>query len=407
MNYDFSTAVNTEMIKLAAERGDRLLGAAGKNYPPGRSCDYRSMLLSCGHIQDIRPVHYRKTTATCQTCCTNKLNAVAKSQGLTLLSLDIVQYSNERLYIRNCGHTEIHSNDYLEKHKLAECQKCISSEVDANLKHKNFTVVGKPRDGYSISCNTCKNITVSRTDVARSGTPLCMVCFSELLKKEATTVGFTYLSEREPDRVTTASRTTNYRWYSCNTCSNIDTFSHIAMRLNNVRCTKCYLERRKSEAVAQGMEYLGWSKGMMHNYRLPCGCEREIQPQAVLRGIWACKIHDNTHYHRPSGIYLLEIKTQDFSWLKFGFAKDIGIRIKGYGLPEDATIEVIFNIKVDTGYEALEVEKSIHRDLINERIDPSLMKEKYMTFTGHTECYPLSTSPLIISKMKGFYEQKF
>lgn len=407
MRYDFSTAVNAEIIKLATERGDKLLGAAGKDYPPGRSCDYRSMLLSCGHTQDIRPVHYRKAPAACQVCFKNKLNDVAKSQGLLLLSMDIVQYSNERLYIRNCGHTEIHSNAYLEKHKVAECQKCISSEVEANLKERNFTIVGKPRDGYLVSCNTCKNTMVSKTETVRFGAPSCAVCFSELLKREAAMVGLTYLSDREPERVTTASRTTNYRWYSCNTCGNIDTFGHVAVRLNNVRCTKCYIDRRKSEASAQGMDYLGWSHGMYHKYKLPCGCERDLQPQDVLRNVWACKIHDSTHYHRPSGIYLLEIKTQDFSWLKFGFAKDIGVRIKGYGLPEGADVEVIFNIKVDTGYEALEVEKSIHRDLISERIDPYLMKEKYMTFTGHTECYPLSTSPLIISKMKGFYEQKF
>jgi hypothetical protein len=405
--YNLNTAVNLELTKLALERCEKLIGLAEKDYLPGRSCDYRSFQLKCGHLQDIRVAHYRKSAYVCQLCYEKKLKQVAESQGLKILSMNVIQYSNERMYIRNCGHTEIHSNSYLEKHKVLDCQKCITQEVENNLQNKNFTLLSKDHDGYLVKCKSCNNTTVVRTSVAFSGTPSCTPCFSDLLKKEAITAGFTYLEDKEPIRVVTESGTTIYRWYCCKTCNNHDNYPHISIRTNNVRCKNCYLEKRKSEAKEQGMIYLGWVEGMMHNYRLPCGCERKIQPQAVLKGVWSCRVHDSTHYHRPSGIYLLKIQVQKFSWLKFGYAKDIMTRIKGYGLPEEAIVEIIFNIKVDTGYEALDVEKSIHKDLITRRIDPSFMKENYMLFTGHTECYTIDTSELITSKVKSIYEQQF
>ena len=94
-NFDFNTEVNLEIATIARSRGEELIGAAIGDYPPRRLCDYRHIRLSCGHFQDIRLAHYRKSDYSCHECFKIKLNKLAESQGLELVSMDIVRHGNE------------------------------------------------------------------------------------------------------------------------------------------------------------------------------------------------------------------------------------------------------------------------------------------------------------------------
>ena len=398
-NFDFNTAVNLEIANIARSRGEELIGAAIGDYPPRRLCDYRHMRLSCGHFQDIRLAHYRKSDYSCQECFKIKLNKLAESQGLELVSMDIVRHGNERLYKRPCGHTEIKSHNYLEKHKIVDCQECLNESIRANLQKQNLTMVKRVRVGSLISCNVCNNTWAVRNDTASKGSPTCEVCFDKELEEDAKAVGFTYLKDRVPVRSSAPSKTTLSRWYSCNKCGHIDTFQHSGMRKGNVRCSSCYVTRLQAEATKEGMTYLGHVKGMMHNYQLPCGCFRLIQPFAVQKGVWACKVHDDTFYHRPNGVYLLQLTHEDKSWLKLGFAKNMQIRTKGYGLLEGTECSLLFYRSLSTGYEAMDIEKSIHREMTNYKLDSKEMK-MYMTSTGHTECYPMEVKDELLSRLE-------
>lgn len=398
-NFDYSTPVNLEIASLALSRNEELVGPAIGNYNPRRICDYRYLRLSCGHFQDVRIAHYRNSDYSCQECFKDKLDRLAVSQGIELVSMDVVRHSNERLYKRPCGHTEIKSHNYLEKHKLTECQECLDDSIRANLQKQNLTMIKRVRVGSLISCNICSNTWAVRNDTASKGSPTCNLCFDSELEKEAHAAGFTYLKDRKPLRSNCPSRTTLSRWYSCNICGSIDTFQHGGMRKGNVRCSKCYLTRLQTEAEKQGMVYLGHVKGMMHNYKLPCGCSRLIQPFAVQKGVWACKVHDNTFYHRPNGVYLLEMIHESKSWLKLGFAKDMQIRTKGYGLVEGVECSLLFYCNLATGYEAMDIEKAIHREMANYKLDSKEMKE-LMTSTGHTECYPLEVKDELLHKLE-------
>ncbi len=386
--FDWNTPVNVEIYALAKSFGEELLGNPTGEYPKGRSCDYRSVRLRCGHIQDVRVVNYRTGKTECKQCFEDSVKAIGLSQGLTLKSMDIVRHCNERVYIRDCGHEEIFSHSYLLKHKIGECRVCVHKDVAVNASKNNMEFIGTVRQGYVLKCNKCGNEVVSRLDVAREGKPFCATCFEKQLQCEAQLAGFTY-DNSEIKIVKTKSRSTTYRSYICNTCGHKDFFGHVAMRLKNVSCDKCYLSRLKNEAFNQGLNYLGYSKGQLHNYELPCGCTRELTTHAARAGIYACRVHDDTYYRRKSGIYLLKITVGDFSWLKFGFAKDINTRIRGYGLLGDYCIDHIIYKDMESGYAALELEKKIHKLFGNERLDPKFMKQ-YMTNTGHTECYPES-----------------
>ena len=396
--FDFNTPVNKELSSIANERGEELIGAAIEERDPRRMCDYRLFKLTCGHTQDIRTTHYRKNNYTCKICFEKDIHDVAESQGLELVSMDIVRHCNDRLYVRSCGHTEIFSNNYLRKHKIIECQECVLQEVKDNIAKINFSFVKKVREGYLISCNRCGEEVSCSTTTARSGKPTCNTCFNEKLKEEAELNGFTYIPDMSPEKVKTESRTSLYRWYSCNACGSIESFQHTAMRYS-VSCKNCFNIKLAKEAESQGMVHLGHSEGGYHKYKLSCGCIREFPPHSVRKAVWACKVHDNTYYHRPSSVYLIKITSKDFSWLKLGFAKNLDIRIKGYGLSDDYDVEILFNSEFSTGYEAMELEKSIHKSLSNIRLDSGLMKS-YMTSTGHTECYPVEAESEILSKLE-------
>lgn len=396
--FDWNSRLNIELAEMAKSRGEELIGHPTGTYDPRRTCEYRHFKLACGHTRDFAIKHYKLGSYICQTCYDNDIDNIAASHGLKLKSKEIFKF-NKREFLMPCGHSIFQTPAYLRKHKPIECQECLWNEVLDNLEIKNFTLLEKVKQGYRYSCNTCGYIQVSDLNVCRNGTPSCPVCFEDRLARDAEASGFIYLKDKPAKRIKTNSRETLYRWYSCMECGYEDTFGHIAMRIGNVKCSNCYKNTLISDAERQGMEYLGHYSGMLHKYRLDCGCERTYQPFTVRMGIWACKQHGDTYYHRPSGVYLLKITSGDFSWLKFGFAKEMSIRIKGYRLPEDSQVEIIFYKQFDTGYEAMEVEKKIHKCISDARLNPSEMK-KYMTGTGHTECYPVELKEVIINKME-------
>lgn len=402
--FNRASPVNKEISITAGTRNEQLLGNAIGEYKPGRSCDYRYFKFHCGHFQDVALKNYRLGMYSCQQCFKDKLNKVAESQGLELISLDVIRYSNERAYRRvACGHIEIKSNAYLEKHKISNCQECIDIEINENFKDSNFKILGRENRGCRVSCKICFTEYITSIRTAKEGAPFCDVCFEHSLQEDAKAAGFTYLKDLPTKRKITKSRTSVNRWYSCNTCNRVDDFGHVQMKRKNVRCDTCFNNRLQAEAAVQGMVHKGWHGGMLHTYELPCGCLREYNPFTVRKGIWACKTHGNTHYHRANGIYLVKFINSNIAWLKMGYAKDLDIRFKGYGLPEGTLQEVLFYMPVATGYEALEIEKSLHREFISFRLEPSEMK-KLMSNTGHTECYPIQMEKELLYSLEKLIE---
>lgn len=399
------TPVNRELSELASSRGEKLLVVAIGSYKPGRACDYRSMQLLCGHTQDVRVTHYRKSTYLCKVCFEQEFHDVAASQGLVLKSMNIVRHGSEREYIRPCGHIEVHSLAYLKKHKIQPCQICLTATAKNNLEDKGFQLISNTREGYNIQCNECEHHFHISASCGREGTPFCENCFEKRLGTDAAHHGFKYRKDLEPLRKGTTTRVTIYRMYECTTCGHVDSFGHIAMSMGIARCSKCYLDRLQSDAEKQGMTYVGFHGKSLHKYILSCGCEKKINPYHVKRGIWACREHDNTHFHRDNGVYLVKLEYNGFSWLKFGLAKDMGVRIKGYGLNKGTKAEILFYFPLPTRYDAMDIEVAIHNELSLDKLDKVFM-QSFMKKGGHTECYPVSMEDRITEMVKERYTMK-
>ena len=193
--------------------------------------------------------------------------------------------------------------------------------------------------------------------------------------------------------------------YECNTSNNVDSFGHVAMSIGIARCSKCYLNRLQSDAKKQGMTYVGFHGKGLHKYILSCGCEKKISPYQVKQGIWACREHGNTHFNRNNGVYLVKLEYNGFSWLKFGLAKDMSVRLKGYGLNKGTKANILFYLPLPTRYDAMDVEVAIHNELSLEKLDKVLM-QSFMRKGGHTECYPVSMENKITEMVQERYTMK-
>ena len=424
--FNWNSPVNTEIRLLAESRGDELIGPALGQYKPGRACDYRHIKLKCGHSMDTRITHYRVGRTECRTCFEIELRRVAALQDLELKSMEIVRYANERVYIRKCGHELICSNDYLKKYKRTKCKPCTDNIIKANIGRYGFSLVKRLGPVSKISCNICARQYSTRLAENHDYVPECSECIlrddiivqrrakrkyrinseyrktPELLEKvfnklsnDAKNVGLTYL-EVNKDR---SLRSRSQALYQCNHCGYVDLYSIASVKNKNIRCSPCYRARLEKEARTECLEYIEYCIGQLHTYKLPCGCFRNYTTSTIRRGVWTCKEHGQTHYHRESGVYLVKITVGDFSWLKFGFAKNLSVRAVGYGLENNYKIEDILYKKFKRGYDAMKVEKSVHKHIKDFRLDPSEMKN-YMKNTGHTECYPVEMQKEIVDLFK-------
>ena len=122
-------------------------------------------------------------------------------------------------------------------------------------------------------------------------------------------------------------------------------------------------------------------------------------------GSWLCNVCGDNHYTKPISVYLIKFVAPDFSWLKFGFSKDLEVRTSNYGVPKSVIKEIIDIIPFETGYDAMKFEKRIHNKYKNIRYPKSKMKE-YHSFNGFTECYPESFLPTLLAELRVMNKNK-
>jgi hypothetical protein len=105
-------------------------------------------------------------------------------------------------------------------------------------------------------------------------------------------------------------------------------------------------------------------------------------------GSFLCHTCEDYFYTLPSNAYLLHIKVGPDEWLKLGYARNVDFRISKYGLPSEAEVSALVTKPFDTGKEAQEFERSLHKRYKRKRLKPADMAD-FHTKSGQTECYPV------------------
>jgi len=373
----FKERLNAE----ANAQGCRLLG-------PGSNANNRTYRLSCGHEKEVSLSSMRSGAILCRTCLDTRLRDEAKAQGCELVSKG--RSRAYRTYRLPCGHVLEVQTKSMRTGEF-QCQTCIDERHDQEAKAQGCELLGPAdRKGYCTYRLPCGHKQIIYTVWMRRGGFRCQACLDEKLNEEAKVRGCKLVGPGS----NSASRT---YLLACGHEKDVGTGQ---MRAGTFRCKICYDDKLMEEAKAQDCVLLGSSENLNYRlYRLPCGHEQQIKMEHMSSGSFRCQKCEEYSYTQPSKAYLLHIQVGVDEWLKLGYAKNVDLRIKQYGLPLDAVISKLATLPFDTGMKAMEFEVALHKKYKRKRLRIKDMLN-FHTGSGATECYPLTMVDKLMSEMK-------
>lgn len=363
---------------------------------------------ACGHIR-VAQVHDilkpRNGKFQCVDCQIQINKQEAEDAGMQLLrSADKSfgkGYANYKLYKFNeCGHEQFCQPTHVRR-KNIKCNTCFEQEIRNHLESVNYELVGHVKGSvYRTRAKECLHeFDMYLGSIRNRTTDRCPICYEERISNECIPRGLELVGKSD----THIGQYRKYRFISCG--HTIDTAPE-AIRDDRFECKTCVNTEFLSLIEPQGLRVL--PKQSVRGYRwftLPCGCEKEIRMEHARNGTWLCGHCGDSYYTKESNLYLVKYTSDEFSWLKFGYARNLDLRFNSYGIPSHYKRELLFSIPMETGYSALETEKSIHFEFKKYRLDKELMKQ-YHTSNGYTECYPVGIEEMFISKLNGLLIEK-
>lgn len=306
------------------------------------------------------------------------------------VGLDLLKRSNNPNYnfykFNGCGHTAFLQPTHVRRNNV-ECKTCQHEKVVNLAMVSGDHILFRTKPSTYMVIRNCGHTVESATSNIGVARQRCSLCFDDSLKESADTNGYIYLG----------SEGGSYRKIKFKKCKHekIVQFSQIVK--GNAVCRECQELDYKKQAEENGLTLLNRTQDRYAVYELPCGCQKELRIDHVADGSWICDTHSDTYYSKPSMVYLLEIKKDNFSWLKLGFAKNLELRTTGYGL-KDAVVTYVKTVPFETGRKAMLFEKALHSKLKESKLHKDLMKE-YHTSSGHTECYPVELKDVILQEL--------
>jgi len=306
----------------------------GKSYP-----NYNLYLFkSCGHEQYLQPTHVRRDSVVCKQCRELQLHKEASDSGLLYVGLADNNDSYFRKYrFVSCGH----ENDM----RISNVQKRLSDN--------------------------------------------CVVCYEDRLIKDAESQNLTYLGKSELNGT--------YRRYRFNDCSHIKDISAPCVPVGRFECKDCIEDEKVKLCEENGLEVLS-KEERYWLFKLPCGHSKKLRVDHAIDDSWQCSECGDSHYTKPSLIYLCHFSCSDFEWLKLGYSRNLSIRKANYKIPKDCKSELLFSKAFDTGYNAMLTERSIHKKFNHLKLCKKFMTG-YMQSNGHTECYPVTALEHILKEL--------
>jgi len=294
-------------------------------------------------------------------------------------------YQNYNLYrFKSCNHEQYFQPTHVRRNNIV-CQQCRELRIQEEAKGTGLEYIAKADNNNSdfrkyrfTACGHESDMRVG--NVKKRVTPLCSVCFEDNLKVEANNQNLTYLGKSDLNGT--------YRRYQFNSCGHIKDIAAPCVSVGRFECKDCIEEDKiklceENDLVVISKEDRYWL------FRLPCGHEKKLRVDHAIDDSWKCSECGDSHYTKPSFIYLYHFSCTDFEWLKLGYSRNLSIRKANYKIPKDCKSELLFSKAVNTGYEALLIERSIHEKFKHLRLCKKFMTT-YMQSNGHTECYPIS-----------------
>jgi len=337
----------------------------------------------------------------------------ATALGLTILGAG--KGSDYRLYKFNkCGHTRELKAGHVRDNKFS-CIYCKEIKFSDEAAAQNLRIIGPAvekhyakssnwRNYQFLKCKHQQDITLRNV---RTGLFICVICRNKQLKIDAKKIGLILIKIFfKKDEGKQTGRT--WATYKFKECHHLKTERIDVVQRGDVRCTTCLKLKLRREAKKAGLLIVGEPKeahrgssreSNWRNYQfLECGHTQDITLNSVRKLAFVCNSCFETSLQLPSNLYLLSIKVGSFEWLKFGYSKNVSMRIEQYGLPKKATIKKLKIIKYKTGREAIDAESAVNHNTKTRKIFFRKMKQ-YHTRSGYTECYPMEMKETLLKEL--------
>jgi hypothetical protein len=312
----------------------------------------------------------------------------AEKIGLILLSRS--SDPNYNLYKHNsCGHTDFYQPTHVRRNNIT-CKTCLLLRNTNDAYSKGFQLVHKSENTYYKYIRSCGHVVkLTPQAVLHSKDVNCKLCFEEELKRHCELNGYLYI-------VNDVKGNGSYRLIGFKNCNHTKQVHHSQIIKGNIICRECEDDNRKYLTSLIGLHELSHEFDRYFKYQLPCGHHKVLRADHAVDGSYLCDTCGNSHYQKPSKLYIYKFNNRGFSWLKLGFAKNVEIRKMNYGLIDGTSSELLFCIDFDKGRDAMIVEKNVHRLLKQYRIEKKFMKSFHKN-NGFSECYSVEDYDLIVS----------
>lgn len=309
-----------------------------------------------------------------------------------LVGLDVICSStdpNKNLYkYRDCGHLEYLQPTHVRRNNF-RCDTCQHTKEVAEANNSDILLLFKTKCNYRLYLRPCGHLFEGTVQTVKKAKGYCHQCFEESMLAVAGNNGYEVIGYSGAGK-----RTIRFK-----DCGHEKVAHQTQLFKGNVVCRECLLNEHIAAANEQGLVFISQTTDRYNIYKLPCGHEKELRQDHAQDGVWLCSHCGDSHYNKPSNVYIIKFTHQDFSWLKFGFAKHVSLRVNSYGVPQGTTKELLDILPFRSGYEAMQFEKGVHRKYKHLRYHKKKMIE-YHTFNGFTECYPIAALDLLQKELE-------
>ncbi len=348
----------------------------------------------CGHSKEVIASSLNKRLPLCVDCNLVRHETEAKAAGVEIQGKSELG-PNYRVYKLQCGHSFDLQVTHVRRNNF-KCTICLEKDISSRLPEA-CTNEGMSPD-HDVTFRIVKFTSCGHSYAHRFGAwhkdMFCQVCKRDELEKRLDSFNYKYIKRENDSRILIQYKD----------CGHFRSVHESAVWQGRSECRVCVEAHIRQQAEDKNIELLGEAPSKRWGYRLyklPCGCIREIRMGHLRIGNWSCTHHAQNHYMRPSKIYLLELQHEDFKWLKMGFAENIKERVQNYNLREGTTWTVLKEMDFDIGYEAMVVEKDLHR--FNKHLRENKQKmSSYHLRSGRTECYQITAKEHLIAEIEEY-----
>ncbi|MCX7567157.1 GIY-YIG nuclease family protein [Sulfitobacter sp. F26169L] len=269
---------------------------------------------------------------------------------------------------------------------------------------KGYDIAGRIIDRLHLAlrCHLCGEIIQARLFTLMSAQPLCSACIKSGWITTAKSVGLVFIDQCPENR--------HYAWYEA-PCGHtlrrqFELIKRVAAGETGIRCEICHHATEEAEADARGWELVGADPNGDPNYRqykhIACDHKQRIARTNLQTDRFSCGGCGELWPAAPSNLYVMSFTLPNSRELvKLGYSNNPLGRLRNQLVRnKDLPCEILRTVPVDTGQQAISLEKALHAKLREAHPATVVDSQVYSGLINvKTEIYEASLTAIILDEL--------